>query len=114
MHKLTTENMAKAIERAKAERLKVKVVSVSQRRYSVTNSSGVTYNVRFAVANGHRLGACDCAARTVCKHLAAAAAVNVALHSDYSRESAPADKLSTGQLIIETAKYYPYGHGYLV
>lgn len=114
MLKLTTENMARAIEKAKALRPKVRVLSATERRYAVTGSNGAIYTVNFTVAGGHKLGSCNCPARTVCYHLAAAAAVNTGLRAGYSRESAPADKLSTGQLILETAKYYPYGHGYLI
>ena len=87
MLKLTNETMAKAIERAKAERMKVRVLSVSERKFAVTNSKGKTYTVRFVVANGSRLGECDCAARTHCKHMAAAAAINIAVQS--GREANP-------------------------
>ena len=89
MHKLTSETMANAIQRAKTERMKVRVLSVEGRTFAVENGKGKTYTVRFVVANGHRLGECDCAARTVCKHLASAAAVNVAVQSQ--RQPTPAE-----------------------
>lgn len=79
--------MAQAINRAKSERLKVRVVSASERRYAVTNKEGKTYAVRFAVADGHKLGECACPARTICKHLAAAASLNIAVQSQ--REANP-------------------------
>ena len=89
MLRLTNESMKGAIERAKAERLKVRVLSVDERKFAVTNGKGKTYTVRFVIANGHKLGECDCAARTVCKHLASAAAVNIAVQSQ--RQPTPAE-----------------------
>jgi hypothetical protein len=80
MLKLEPAKMQKAIERAKAEHLKVKVVNVCQRTYSVTGKSGETYTVRFAVANGHKFGECSCKggqAGLYCKHLAAGAQANI-------------------------------------
>lgn len=114
MHKLTTENMAKAIERAKAVHPTVKAIDAANRIYAVSGSTGATYTVKLGFANGHRLGQCNCKARTICFHIAAASALNAGIRAGYSREANPADKLSTGQLILETAKYYPYGHGYLI
>ena len=89
MLKLTSESMANAIQRAKAERLKVRALSVDNRTFAVTNGKGKTYTVRFVVANGYRLGECDCAARTHCKHLAAAASLNIAVQS--MRQPTPAE-----------------------
>ena len=89
MHRLTNETMAKAIERARAERMRVRVLSVDSRTFAVESKSGKTYTVRFVVANGHKLGSCDCAARTVCKHIASAAAVNIAVHAQ--RQPTPAE-----------------------
>lgn len=104
MLRLTNQSVAKAIERARAERLHVRVVSAAERVYAVTGSKGNEYTVRFAVANGLKLGSCDCAARTVCKHLAAAAAVNIGIRGGYSRESEPADALSVGQMQMYVAR----------
>jgi len=90
MLELTSKTMANAIQRAKAERLKVRVLSVDNRTFAVTNrKNGKTYTVRFVVANGHRLGECDCASRTVCKHIASAASVNIAVQSQ--RQPTPAE-----------------------
>jgi len=88
MLKLTNESMANAIERAKTERMKVRVINADARTFAVT-SKGKTYTVRFVVANGHKLGSCDCAARTHCKHLAAAASLNIAVQS--MRQPTPAE-----------------------
>jgi uncharacterized Zn finger protein len=74
--------MNRAIARAKHERPKVKPVSVSERVYTVTGSKGDTYTVRFAVSGNKKLASCDCKggqAGMVCKHVAAAAAVNIGL-----------------------------------
>jgi len=46
----------------KAVRPRVRVISASERTYSVTGSKGDVYTVRFAVAGGHKLGECDCKA----------------------------------------------------
>jgi uncharacterized Zn finger protein len=84
MIKLTAETMTKAIERAKAVRPRVRVLSATDRTYSVTGSKGDSYTVRFAVANGNKLGECDCQAgqlNHLCYHVAAAAQVNVMIHS---------------------------------
>lgn len=88
MLELTSKTMAGAIQRAKAERLKVRVLSVDNRTFAVTSKNG-TYTVRFVVVNGHKLGECDCAARTVCKHIASAASVNIAVQSQ--RQPTPAE-----------------------
>ena len=92
MHKLTHETMSGAIQRAKAERLKVRVLSVDERKFEVTNSkTGKRYTVRFVLANGNKLGACDCAARTICKHIASAAAVNIAVQSQRGANPTPGE-----------------------
>lgn len=88
MLKLTNESMKGAIERARAERLKVRAINVADRTYAVT-SGKKTYTVRFVVAGGHKLASCDCAARTHCKHMAAAAAVNIGIQT--MRQPTPAE-----------------------
>lgn len=78
MIKLETSKMIKAIERAKAVRPRVTVISADARVYSVTGSKGDAYTVRFAVANGLKLAECDCKAGKsdqMCFHVAAAARV---------------------------------------
>ena len=81
MIKLEADKMTKAIERAKAARPRVRVISAAERTYSVIGSKGDAYTVRFAVANGHKLAECDCPARGLCYHIAAAASVNIAVQS---------------------------------
>jgi len=84
MIKLEPAKMTKAIERAKTIRPRVRVISASERIYSVTGSKGDAYTVRFAVVNGHKLGECDCQAGRrgqVCYHLVSAAQVNVMTQS---------------------------------
>ena len=81
MLNLEPKKMQKAIERAKAEHLKVRVVSVSDRTYAVTGSKGDTYTVKFVVVNGLKLAECSCPATTYCKHMAAAAQVNIMCQS---------------------------------
>jgi hypothetical protein len=91
MIKLEAAQMTKAIERAKAARPRVRVISASERTYAVTGSRGDNYTVKFAVANGHRLAECDCPARGLCYHIAAAASVNIAVQS-MRRQSDKSDK----------------------
>jgi hypothetical protein len=80
--KLESHTMQSAIARAKAAHPRVKYAG--ERTYTVISSNGNNYTVRFAVANGNRLGECDCEAgkrSKVCYHLAAAAALNIAVQS---------------------------------
>jgi len=52
MIKLATDKMKNAIAKAKATRLRVRVISAADRTYSVTGSRGDLYIVRFAVDGG--------------------------------------------------------------
>src|SRR5262249_25769182 len=84
MIKLESRTMTKAIARAKAVRPRVRVVSADERVYSVTGSKGDAYTVKFVVVNGLKLAECDCLAgqrEQLCYHIAAAAAVNIAVQS---------------------------------
>ena len=75
------EQMARAIERAKAGRLFVRFVQF--RQFKVENrSNGRTYNVNFFVRAGRRFGHCTCKGGErglACKHIAAAAAVQIGI-----------------------------------
>jgi hypothetical protein len=90
MLKLETAKMKNAIARAKA--VKPTVRRIAERTYSVTSTDGSKlHTVTFSVANGLRLGSCTCKAHEaglLCYHIAAAAALNIALHSTYSRSEA--------------------------
>lgn len=83
MIKLEAERMANAIARARQVHPRVKWLG--GRRYSVSSSKGQRiYTVSFAVVNGAKLGECECKAGQagmMCFHLAAAAAVNIAIQS---------------------------------
>ena len=81
MLNLEPKKMKAAIERAKAEHLKVRAISVTDRTYAVTSKQGTVYTVRFVVVNGHKLAECSCPATTYCKHMAAAAQVNIMCQS---------------------------------
>lgn len=78
---VSTEQLAKAIDRAKAGRLFVRFVQF--RQFKVENrQTGASYNVNFFVRDGRRFGHCDCKGGErglVCKHLAAAAAVQTGI-----------------------------------
>src|SRR5262249_19467977 len=97
MIKLETKTMTKAIERAKTIRPRVTVISASERKYAVTGSRGDIYTVTFAVTNGMKLADCDCPARALCYHIAAAASVNIAVQSMRrpSPAPSPADERQT-------------------
>jgi hypothetical protein len=84
MIELQASKMTKAIERARAIRPRVTVISAAERAYSVTGSKGDVYTVKFAVADGQKLAECTCKAGQrgqICYHLAAAAQVNVMIQS---------------------------------
>ena len=88
MIKLESHKMINAINRAKAVRPRVR--RLAERSYSVSGSKGDTYTVVFVVANGHKLAECNCKAGEagmLCYHVAAAAALNIAVHSVYARPS---------------------------
>lgn len=79
MIKLTADNTAKAIERCKQLRPKVKFIQ--DRKYVVysANNSNV-YHVQFFIKDGERFGQCECKASEfglVCYHIAAGAIVNI-------------------------------------
>src|SRR5262245_1799546 len=81
MLKLEPKTMRNAIQRAKTVHPKVRVLDADARTYAVSGSKGGAYTVRFQVVNGHKLAECDCMARTMCFHIAAAACVNIAVQS---------------------------------
>lgn len=81
MLKLETKSMTNAIQKARAIRPKVRVISADERKYAVYGSRGDAYTVRFVIANGHKLAECDCPARGMCYHIAAAASVNIGVQS---------------------------------
>ncbi|HEY8561273.1 MAG TPA: hypothetical protein VIL74_12930 [Pyrinomonadaceae bacterium] len=77
--KLTTDNTAKAIERCK--QLKPKVRFIKDRLFVVysANNSNV-YHVSFDVKNGQKFGQCECKASEkglVCYHIIAGATANI-------------------------------------
>lgn len=81
------QQFTKAAERCRKERMLVRPAGF--RRYYVTNrSNSHQYEVFFSMMNGKRFGACNCAAGypmqgnrapMVCKHLAAALTVHLAI-----------------------------------
>jgi uncharacterized Zn finger protein len=105
MIKLESSKMTKAIETAKTVKPRVRFTG-TERVYEVSGRKGDTYTVRFAVVNGHKLAECTCPARGLCYHIASAAALNIAIHSQYSRETeaapvvAPSPKAEREQSIL--------------
>lgn len=79
MSKLTTtEAMSRAVERARASNLLVRRATLP-RQYRVTNRDNAnTYTVNFFVRSSDRakFAHCTCPSTTVCKHIAAACALN--------------------------------------
>lgn len=79
MIKLTTENTAKAIERCKQLRPKVRFVADRVFEVSSSRNSNV-YQVRFDVQNGEKLAQCNCKASEkgmICYHIISAATANI-------------------------------------
>jgi hypothetical protein len=79
MIKLTTENTAKAIEKCKKLRPKVRFIENRLFAVSSANNSNV-YEVRFDVRNGEKFGQCECKAserNLVCYHIIAGATANI-------------------------------------
>lgn len=69
MLEITKENIAKATERAKQNKMLVKCVEF--RRYEVTNrTNGNQYTVTFNKIAGRKFADCTCPATVVCKHIA--------------------------------------------
>jgi hypothetical protein len=74
--------LTKAIERAKASSLLVQQSGLFRLYYVTNRSNGARYSVNFRVTDGKRFGKCSCRAGEagmVCKHLAAAAGLHVAI-----------------------------------
>ncbi len=90
MIRLTAKNTARAIERCK--QLKPKVKFLKDRLFVVysANNSNV-YHVEFDVKNGEKFGLCECKASEkglVCYHLVAGATVNIYRQSLKRRQAA--------------------------
>ena len=98
MLKLEADKMRNATAKAKAEHPRVRVISADDREYAVTNKRGVTYVVKFVVVNGKKLAECECPARGVCYHMAAAAAVNMGIQSMRQGAKVPAAGLSVERM----------------
>jgi len=94
MLKLEPKSMQNAIEKAKAVHPKVKVISADARTYAVAGSKGGSYTVKFVVVNGLKLAECDCAARGMCFHIAAAASVNMGIQEMRRENPTPAESKS--------------------
>ena len=85
MIELKPEKMQNAIAKAKTERKNLVVrLTEAVRMYRVeSRTSGNTYTVNFFIRGNRRFGHCTCKAgldgRHACKHIAAAAALNMSL-----------------------------------
>jgi uncharacterized Zn finger protein len=89
MLRLQKDKMQKAIERAKAEHLKVRIINAARREYGVKG-----YVVRFAVNGGEKFGECSCKAglaNMYCKHLVSAAQANVMVQCVREQNPTPAE-----------------------
>jgi len=80
----TRRQMENAINKAKSEAKNLVVrMTTAARMYRVESKiSGNTYTVNFFIRNSRRYGHCSCKAglnNLACKHLAAAAALNMSL-----------------------------------
>jgi len=80
----TRTQLENAINRAKAEskNLVVRMTNASRMYRVESKTSGNTYTVNFFIRNNRRYGHCSCKAglnNQACKHLVAAAALNISL-----------------------------------
>jgi len=69
------QQLAKAIDNAKALHPKVRMIEFGE--YQVSGSTGNTYTVLCYRANGEKMVDCNCPSRVPCKHSAAAIALHV-------------------------------------
>ena len=79
MIRLTETNTAKAVERCKTLRPKVRFVAERVFEVGSSRNSNV-YTVRFDVQNGERIAECNCKASErglVCYHIVAGATANI-------------------------------------
>ncbi len=80
MLEITKQNLEKAIERAKQNKMLVKCVEF--RRYEVLNrTNGNRYTVQFFKVGGKKFAACTCPATVICKHIGASIGHHVVLAS---------------------------------
>lgn len=85
MIELKQETMQNAINKARSERSNLVVrMTTAARQYRVENrAKGVSYLVNFFIRGNRKFGHCTCKAgldgRFACKHIAAAAGLNMAL-----------------------------------
>ena len=80
----TRQQLENAINKAKAEskNLVVRLTNATRMYRVESKTSGNTYTVNFFIRNNRRYGHCSCKAgmqNLACKHLAAAAALNMSL-----------------------------------
>jgi len=72
---INKQQLAKAIDNAKALHPKVRMVEFGE--YLVTGSTGNTYTVLCYRAGDNKMVDCNCPSRVPCKHAAAAIALHV-------------------------------------
>jgi uncharacterized Zn finger protein len=86
MLEITKQNLEKAIERAKQNKMLVKCVEF--RRYEVLNrANGNRYEVHFTKIAGRKFADCTCPATVICKHIGASIGHHVVLASQMSRQT---------------------------
>lgn len=88
--------MERAIERAKVNKPKARIINAENRIFQVDSIHGSkTYEISFSVNNGKKFAACRCiqtgesckglTATTVCYHVAIAAGVNMAIRQEMAK-----------------------------
>ncbi len=86
MLEITKQNIQKATERAKQNKMLVKCLEF--RRYSVTNrTNGNQYEVSFNKIAGRKFADCSCPATVICKHIAASLPHHVVYAEQMSRQT---------------------------
>jgi uncharacterized Zn finger protein len=87
MLEITKQNLEKAIERAKQNKMLVKCVEY--RRYEVLNrANGNRYEVTFNKIAGRKFADCSCPATVICKHIGASIGHHVVLSEQMHRATA--------------------------
>jgi glutamate formiminotransferase len=78
MVEINTQNLDKAIAKARQTKPLVKVIEF--RLYQVTNKiTGATYTVKFSKVNNTKYAECNCKATKVCYHIGAAVGIHIVL-----------------------------------
>ncbi len=78
MIEINTQNLDKAVAKARTAKPLVKVIEF--RTYQVTNKeTGATYVVKFSKVNGKKYADCNCKSTRTCYHIGASIGIHIVL-----------------------------------